>query len=197
MWMVARRFCANYSARAVQWKRRDPSAPFPLPLMSDPKITSSSLPVRVLFVCLGNICRSPMAEAVFRHKVALAGLSDKIVADGAGTGNWHEGNPPDPRTRAELDKHGVSYDGMVARQIDRADLDTFDYILTMDDENLANVQALGDARRTLRPLMDYAPETGASFVPDPYYKGGFDVVYDLVNVACNGLLAAIRKERNL
>lgn len=138
-----------------------------------------------------------MAEAVFRHKVAGAGLSDQIVADGAGTGNWHEGDPPDPRTRAELDKHDISYDGMVARQIDPADLEAFDYILTMDDENLENVRALGDATGTLRPLMTYAPETGAAFVPDPYYKGGFDAVYNLIDVACDGLLAAIRQERGL
>src|SRR4051812_26586452 len=90
--------------------------------------------IRVLFVCLGNICRSPMAEAVFLHKVKAAGLDGEISADSAGTGNWHVGAPPHSGTRRILSAKGIAYEGR-ARQLSRSDLDSFDYILTMDEQN--------------------------------------------------------------
>jgi protein-tyrosine phosphatase len=138
-----------------------------------------------------------MAEAVFRHKVAQAGLSDHITIDSAGTGYWHTGEPPHKGTRRELEKNGVSWDGMRARQITPADLDAFDYVLTMDFQNLADVRALGPARATVRPFLEYLPQPGPDEVPDPYYVGGYDAVYRLVDAASDGLLAAIRAEHGL
>lgn len=156
--------------------------------------------IRVLMVCLGNICRSPMAEAVFRHKVTQAGLDGKIEVDGAGTGNWHLGEPPHRGTRKVLDRNGVSYAAMTARQILPTDLDGFDYVLTMDEMNRADVLALrraSDYKAVVRPLLEYAPHLNIAEVPDPYYTGGFEAVYQMIDVACDGLLAAIRRDHGL
>jgi protein-tyrosine phosphatase len=162
-------------------------------------IPEPSRKIRVLFVCLGNICRSPMAEAVLRQKVADAGLSERIEVDSAGTGDWHVGNPPHRGTSSILADRGISTAGMFARQIISSDLSDFDYILTMDESNLRNVQAMSATRRTavLRPFMSYAPETGVSEVPDPYLTGGFPEVYRLVDAACRGFLSAVRVEHDL
>ena len=148
--------------------------------------------VRVLFVCLGNICRSPMAEAVFAHKVRAAGLEDLIEADSAGTGDWHVGSPPHRGTLALLAKNAIEYEHQ-GRQITVEDLDDFDYVLTMDDSNLRNVHSLGTGKAIVRPFLDYAP--GSEFGgADPYLTGGFEGVYPLVDEAAEGLLKAIREE---
>ncbi len=152
--------------------------------------------IRVLFVCLGNICRSPMAEAVFAHKVRAAGLEDKIDGDSAATGDWNLGNAPHRGTRAVLNREGIDYTH-VARLITARDLEVFDYILTMDDQNLADVRAMGPARAVVRPFLEYAPDCGETEVPDPYYKGGFEGVYDLIEAAADGLLQTIRQEHSL
>lgn len=152
--------------------------------------------IRVLFVCLGNICRSPMAEAAFQHKVRAANLEDKIASDSAGTGHWHVGNPPHHGTRAQLTRNGIEYTHQ-ARLIAEEDLDTFDYILTMDNQNLRDVQALGTGKAVIRPLLDYAPGSAFREVPDPYHTGGFEGVFALVDEAAEGLLKAIRAEQEL
>jgi protein-tyrosine phosphatase len=159
--------------------------------------------IRVLFVCLGNICRSPVAEAVFTHLVREAGLEDQIEIDSAGTGDWHVGQPAHRGTRAVLRENGIEYSGC-GRQITQDDLQLFDYVITMDDENLANVRALANEAQSTRaritPLLDYAPDTvknNTREVPDPYFGGGFDIVYRLVHAGCSGLLDHIRCERKL
>ena len=153
--------------------------------------------IRVLFVCLGNICRSPMAEAVFRHLVAQAGLADRIAADSAGTGAWHIGEPPHHGTRRVLRERGIDY-SHCARTVVPDDLTRFDYLVALDSENLAGLRALihGGHPKIAR-LLDYAPGARTRDVPDPYYTGGFDAVYDLVEQGCRGLLERIVAEQGL
>jgi len=152
--------------------------------------------VRVLFVCLGNICRSTMAEGVFAHKVGLAGLSGEIDSDSAGTGNWHVGEPPHHGTQRILAQNKISYQHR-ARVIVASDLEKFDYVLTMDDENLANVRKIGKGTARVAPFLSYAPYLNIVEVPDPYYTGNYEETYQLVDAATDGLLAAIRKEHGI
>lgn len=155
--------------------------------------------VRVLFVCLGNICRSPMAEAVFAHKVRAAGLQNEIEVDSAGTGNWHVGEAAHRGTLALLKLKEIEYNGR-ARQIVRDDLDRFDYIVTMDNDNLRDVQGLArraDVHAHIASLLSYALHLGVEEVPDPWYDGRFQAVYDLVDSATENLLAEIRREHPL
>jgi protein-tyrosine phosphatase len=152
--------------------------------------------IRVLFVCLGNICRSPMAEAVFQYKVRAAGLEELIAADSAGTGHWNLGKPPHPGTCRILTANGIAYDHR-ARLIMRPDLDAFDYIVTMDDRNYSDVRELGSGRAKVLRFMDCAPHTGVREVPDPYYTGNYHEVYRLVNAAADGLIAALRQAHGL
>jgi protein-tyrosine phosphatase len=153
--------------------------------------------VQVLFVCLGNICRSPMAEAVFQKMVNDAGLSDQIVVDSAGTGSWHVGETAHPGTRRILSQQGIAYDGR-ARQISPADLrDESTYIIAMDQSNLNDLKRrYGDHPRTYR-LLEFAGQSDERDVPDPYYTGNFEHVYGLVRDGCRGLLATIREQEGL
>lgn len=152
--------------------------------------------IRVLFVCLGNICRSPMAEAVFAHKVEAAGLSDKIGADSAGTGAWHVGKPPHPGTRQILSERGITCNHR-GRQLQERDLNDFDYVVVMDEENLRDVQSLKAGSAKVMRLLEYAPDTGVKDVPDPYHFGGFEGVYRLIDAATTGLLNVICEEHGL
>ncbi|MBF0218536.1 MAG: low molecular weight phosphotyrosine protein phosphatase [Gammaproteobacteria bacterium] len=157
-------------------------------------------PVYVIFVCMGNICRSPLAHGVFEKKVADAGLTHLIHVDSAGTHAYHVGQPPDRRSAAVAEKHGIAITQQRARQVSAADLQQFDYVLAMDDDNLAILRQLAAGHDTshIHLFLDFATTRQAREVPDPYYGGahGFDHVYDLVNVAADGLLAAIRQQHH-
>jgi protein-tyrosine phosphatase len=154
-------------------------------------------PVRVLFVCMGNICRSPMAEAVFRHEVAAAGLAERFVIDSAGTGGWHTGERPHRGTLAVLAQHGVDPGDQRARRLEPGDFAAFDYIVAMDQENLADMASFSREASRAHLLLDYAPGLGVREVPDPYYSGGFEHVYQLVTAGCRGLLAHIREREGI
>lgn len=154
---------------------------------------------RVLFVCLGNICRSPTAEGVMRHLLDKEGLSDRVGVESAGTGSWHVGSPPDRRARAEGERRGVRIDG-AARQVEPEDFATYDLIVAMDASNAENLRAIAPsahaaARVRLLRSFDPASPHGPD-VPDPYYGGpsGFADVFDQVEAACRGLLAELRSE---
>lgn len=151
-------------------------------------------PVRVLFVCLGNICRSPTAEAVFARDVRAAGLEAHFEIDSAGTGDWHAGELAHPPTRAHASTRGIEITHR-ARQIRVTDLETFDHVLVMDASNLKNVLALAksDAHRAkVRLFRDHEPGAEGTEVPDPYYTGQFAEVFEICERASEGLLRELR-----
>ena len=150
--------------------------------------------VAVLFVCLGNICRSPTAEGVFRKLVEAQGLADRIQIDSAGTSDWHIGQPPDRRAIEAARVRGIDLRGLRGRQASAADFEQFDYIIAMDHENYANLAYLAgpDQQHKLHLLLDFAKDVSEVEVPDPYYGGGFPQVFDLIENASRGLLAHIR-----
>ncbi|MEH3054828.1 MAG: low molecular weight phosphotyrosine protein phosphatase [Patulibacter minatonensis] len=150
--------------------------------------------MRVLFVCLGNICRSPTAEALFRAKVAQRGLLGEIEVDSAGTGGWHAGNPADRRAVAEAERRGISMSGR-ARQVTASDLRSFDLIVAMDESNRRDLQALAtddEVRGKIVLLREWDPEAAGHdrAVPDPYYGGDreFAEMFEIVDRATDGLL---------
>jgi protein-tyrosine phosphatase len=159
---------------------------------------SGERPLRLLFVCLGNICRSPTAEGVMRALVVQAGLEDRIELDSAGTGAWHVGDPPDERATAAAAERGVTLSGR-ARRVRSSDFDDFDLIVAMDSANDRDLRAgAGDQRQRgkVRLLREFDPASAAAGeldVPDPYYGAGdgFARVFELVQAACAGLLAEI------
>jgi protein-tyrosine phosphatase len=148
----------------------------------------------VLFVCMGNICRSPTAEGVFRYHVEAAGLDEHIDIDSAGTHAYHVGEPADRRARAAAEKRGMSLDGIRARRVSSDDFERFDYILAMDEDNLARLEdeAPQEHHHKLRLFLEFA-RNGEREVPDPYYGGaaGFERVLDLVDEASRGLLETL------
>lgn len=148
----------------------------------------------ILFVCLGNICRSPTAEAVFRKRAAGAGL--KLRIESAGTGGWHRGEPPDPRARMAGENRGYSFEGQEARRVESNDFAIFDLILAMDQRNLRDLKAVcpSNAQDKIKLFLDFAPHVSVSEVPDPYYGGedGFDHVLDLVEAASDGLITKLK-----
>lgn len=156
--------------------------------------------IKVLFVCAGNICRSPMAEGVFQDLVRKAGLSDKIQTDSAGTGAWHVGEAPQPGTQRILREHNIHYTGR-SRKVSHDDLQRFDYVVAMDRDNLAYLQRLPQQANTEVALfLSYANHAGTlsvKEVPDPYYNGKYDEVYRLVIKGCAALLDHIRKTHQL
>ena len=153
------------------------------------------MPTRLLFVCLGNICRSPSAENIMNHLIKQRKLTGDIVCDSAGTGGWHVGNPPDRRMNAAAEKRGMILVGK-ARQFTPADFTEFDLILAMDRSNYEDILALDTGNRyshKVKLMCDFCTSHSDSEVPDPYYGGesGFDYVIDLLTDACEGLLEMI------
>ncbi|MDO9623621.1 MAG: low molecular weight protein-tyrosine-phosphatase [Pseudomonas sp.] len=151
--------------------------------------------MRVLFVCLGNICRSPTAEAVLRHKLLELGLQEGVEVDSAGTGDWHVGKPPDSRTRQAALLRGYDLSALRGRQVCASDFARFDLILAMDNSNLQHLRRMrpGNAAAEL-DLFLRRYDLALDEVPDPYYGGeeGFEQVLDLIEQACDGLLRELR-----
>jgi protein-tyrosine phosphatase len=152
--------------------------------------------VFVLFVCLGNICRSPMAEGVFQHLVDEAGLSDRIQVDSAGTGSWHVGETAHRGTLQVLREHGIIYQGR-ARQVRTQDVTPNTYLIALDQSNLNELRRMFGRHPRLYRLLDFASHTNEEDVPDPYYTGNFAYVYELVADGCRGLLQEIRQKEGL
>ncbi|HUE95204.1 MAG TPA: low molecular weight protein-tyrosine-phosphatase [Longimicrobiaceae bacterium] len=155
-------------------------------------------PIRVLFVCLGNICRSPLAESVFRHLAQREGVEHRFAIDSAGTAGYHVGDPPDARTVQTAQSRGVVVAGR-ARQFSSADLAAFDYVIVMDSANLSNVKRIAERGGTparIHLLREWDPEAAGDDVPDPYYGGvrGFDDVHDIVERSCMRLLEHLLEE---
>ena len=152
--------------------------------------------VRILFVCMGNICRSPTAEGVFKHQVGRAGLADLIFSDSAGTHDYHIGEAPDPRAQRAALSRGYDLSPLCARQVSRRDFVEFDYVLAMDEVNLRALRRLCPPEHAakVRLLMEFARKARAREVPDPYYggAGGFEHVLDLVEDASSGLIEHLR-----
>lgn len=152
--------------------------------------------VRVLFVCLGNICRSPMAEGVFRHLLRQGGLEHRIMTDSAGTHAYHVNEPPDTRAQMTLRSRGIDISDLRGRKAIPADLEVFDYVLAMDRENFEHLRAIcpPGAAGKIRLFMEYASNRDEEEVPDPYFGGaaGFDQVLRMIEEAATGLLADIR-----
>lgn len=154
--------------------------------------------VRVLFVCMGNICRSPTAHGVFQRLVEQTGLHRHIEVDSAGTHAYHVGNPPDPRAQAAALRRGIDLSPLRARRFDANDFKRFDYILAMDQDNLQMLRTNCPPQHVhkLGLFLEYAPDLRLREVPDPYYGGatGFEQVLDLVEMASEGLLRHLRHQ---
>lgn len=148
--------------------------------------------MKVLFVCLGNFCRSPMAEAIFRQMVRERGLEGKIEVDSAGLGGWHAGERPHHGTLEILNRNQISHDGLRSRLIQPSDLQDFEYIVAMDDKNIQGLQGLGvKSDGQVFRLLDLVHDITTKNVPDPYHTGNFDEVYQLIHVGCERLLDKI------
>lgn len=155
--------------------------------------------VRVLFVCLGNICRSPTAEGVFRKLVEDVGLAQGIAVDSAGTHAYHIGQPPDSRAQQAAARRGVDLSGLRGRVATAADIEEFDYVLAMDRENYHNLVRIAGEQPKIGLFLQYSEGFDEIEVPDPYYGGthGFERVLDMIEDASRGLLAHIRRQHAL
>ncbi len=144
---------------------------------------------RILFICMGNICRSPLAECMFRDLAGVRGVEDRFEIDSAGTTSYHVGDPPDQRVRAVAKRNGLVVDG-AARQVHERDFETFDHLICMDEDNREQILARGAPQEKVRLLLEIDPNTPMAEVPDPYYGegDGFELVHRLVKSACAALL---------
>ncbi|MFK0385936.1 low molecular weight protein-tyrosine-phosphatase [Agrobacterium sp. NPDC090273] len=152
----------------------------------------------VLFVCMGNICRSPLAEGILVHQAFVQGVMDRLLVDSAGTGGWHAGDPPDPRSIAIAKKHDIDISGQHARQVKQADFATFDLVLALDENNLSKLlQICPEAQKhKVHLFLGFASGRHES-VPDPYYGGedGFLNVYNMLLTGCSSLLEKLELDR--
>ncbi|UTA49441.1 low molecular weight phosphotyrosine protein phosphatase [Simiduia sp. 21SJ11W-1] len=152
--------------------------------------------IKVLMVCLGNICRSPTAEGVLQQRLKAEGLAAVVQVDSAGTAGWHVGKAPDARSQAHALRRGYDLSSQASRQVTAEDFNTFDYILAMDQQNLADLRAINPAnsKAQLQLFLAFAPNCGTTEVPDPYYEGeaGFEQVLDLIEQAASGFIAHLR-----
>ena len=156
-------------------------------------MNAANQPIRVLFVCLGNICRSPMAEYVLRDQIARAGLSDRIETASAGTSGWHDGEDMHCGTADVLDQHRIASSGFTSRRVRDTDWADFDYLIAMDADNLRELEArFGTAPHKLFLLTDLVPELGYDGVPDPWYTRNFNETHRIVQAACQALLKRIQ-----
>jgi protein-tyrosine phosphatase len=162
-------------------------------------VSTSVTSMRLLFVCMGNICRSPTAEGVFRRVVAERAPHLSIEIDSAGTHDYHVGSPPDRRAIEAARRRGIDITGLRARQVSREDFERFDLILAMDEDNVADLKRMAPTRyhERIRLLMEFGANASLSYVPDPYYGGpqGFEQVLDLLEEAAEGLLAEILRRQ--
>lgn len=157
--------------------------------------------LKVLFVCLGNICRSPTAHGVFEYKVNQRGLAERVITDSAGTAAWHVGKAPDSRSMAVASNRGYQLDHLRARQVRPEDFHQFDYILAMDEENLANLKSMAPDQysATVSLFLPFAKGLSQAEVPDPYYGGdkGFEDVLDMISTASDALIDYLNKQHKL
>ena len=157
-------------------------------------------PVSVLFVCMGNICRSPTAHGVFQALVEEHGLANRILVDSAGTHSYHIGSPPDPRSQSTAHGRGVDLSGLRARRFESRDFHDFDYLLAMDNDNLADMLAIRPetARARAELMLNYSQRFRQKEIPDPYFgNDGFDLVFEMVDDAARGLLRHIRERHDI
>ena len=165
-------------------------------IVPGPRRQSEFKPMRVLFVCMGNICRSPTAEGVFRRLLETHGAQHEIEVDSAGTHDYHVGEPPDRRAVAAAERRGIDLSRLRARTVSERDFAYFDFVLAMDRDNLEllHARAPNQYRERIRLMMDFAPDAHAREVPDPYYGGakGFEEVLDLLEQAAEGLFREIQ-----
>jgi protein-tyrosine phosphatase len=153
--------------------------------------------VKVIFICLGNICRSPMAQAIFEHQIKEAQFEDHFKAQSAGTAGYHIGAPPDPRTLSTLKSHGILFEHQ-AHRVNTTDIDTYDYLITMDHQNFVHLQNMNSVGSVLIKMRDFDPLEKNGDVPDPYYgqHDRFEGVFEILNRSIKGLILVL-KEKHL